>query len=200
MQETTHTHTHKSHTLKCSRSPLKFFLTLTCTFLLTQYSDAAQCKLYINSAANREGCMQKWCKHRLHLFAAIIRKLKHMLLSQIRTASLTQLTCLEAYVEKWCLRKEYTGLLHWHVTWGTCCSHRPEQVSSTSHLTIPFLRRVVWCYTPMKDFTRNRNVFNYHSFMSWTQLCLSSTVHVHTHIKKASPALTIWACSLSHFC
>ena len=51
----------------------------------------------------------------------------------------------------------------------------------------------------MKYFTRNRNVFNYHSFMSWTQLCLSSTVHVQTHIKKASPILTIWTCSVSHF-
>jgi len=44
--------------------------------------------------------MQKRCKHRLHLFAAIICKLKHMLLSQTRTESLRQLTYLEAYVEK----------------------------------------------------------------------------------------------------
>lgn len=75
---------------------------------------------------------------------------------------------------------------------------KTEQVSSR-HLIITFLRRVVWCYTPMKDFTRNRNLFNYHSFMSWTQLCLSSTVHVHTHTKKASPILTIWTSSRSHF-
>ena len=102
MQEATHTDTDKGkpHTPKCSRSPLKFFLTLTCTFLLTQYSDAAQCKLHINSTANREGCMQKRCKHRLHLYAAIICKLKHMFLSQTRTASLTQLTYLKAYVEE----------------------------------------------------------------------------------------------------